>query len=327
MRPDDLDDLAPVEPSAAALASVRDRGGALLRRRRRAQRAASVTVGALVAVLVVGILWSRGGSNSAVRTPGTTATTTTVSGGLTAHDLVGRWLPTAIAGYHGPLTRPALITSPNLSFDTGSRWTGDDGCNGLGGSYTLGRNGSIHFGEHTSTAVLCRRVEVPMDTVFTAARAEVVGDRLTFFGRDGHEVARFRRAVSARIVLPTQVIVAGSAISGQVVVENPTGHAIQATGCGSLFQVALASAEIRPIIAWDKCRQQFTIPVGESRYPVQVSGSYQGCDASAHGKIPACVNGGVPPLPSGEYAAVLYQGSPAVVPTPPPVAVTVVSQK
>src|SRR5713226_6442779 len=46
--------------------------------------------------------------------------------------------------------------------------------------------------------------------------------------------------MSARVVLPSRTMTAGSSMSARVVVENNTGHAIHASGCLTLFQVALA---------------------------------------------------------------------------------------
>jgi hypothetical protein len=62
-----------------------------------------------------------------------------------------------------------------------------------------------------------------------------------------------------------------------VVVENNTGRAIHVFGCGTLFQVALVSSTYRPAIAWPGCLQPFTIPVGESSYPVTVGARYSQC--------------------------------------------------
>lgn len=43
---------------------------------------------------------------------------------------------------------------------------------------------------------------------------------------------------------------------GRVIVENNTGHAIHVGGCGTLFQVALASKTYRPAVAWLGCLQR-----------------------------------------------------------------------
>jgi hypothetical protein len=120
-------------------------------------------------------------------------------------------------------------------------------------------------------------------------------------------------SLSARIVLPVSTMAAGSSISGKVVVENNTGHALLATGCKSLFAVALGSDQISPDVVWPMCLQTFTIPEGESSYPVIVTASYSTCSP------PLCTD---PSLPPGDYRAMLFQQT-IVVPVPPPIPIRV----
>ncbi len=70
-------------------------------------------------------------------------------------------------------------------------------------------------------------------------------------------------------------------MSGNVVVENNTGRPLNATGCGRLFQVTLGNAKIRPSVEWLqlRCARPFTIPVGESSYPVTVDASFHACNS------------------------------------------------
>lgn len=113
-------------------------------------------------------------------------------------------------------------------------------------------------------------------------------------------------------------------MSGHVVVENNTGHAIHASGCLTLFQVLLTSSRYRPEVGWLLCLQRFTIPVGESRYPITVSGSYNQCSQGRpqHG-FKSCLPGGrPPPLPPGNYHAKLFQVS-DLVQAPPTITVRV----
>jgi len=114
--------------------------------------------------------------------------------------------------------------------------------------------------------------------------------------------------MTARIVLPSQTMTAGSSMSGYVVVEN-TGHAIRVSGCMSLFQVLLTSSTYRPPVGWLLCLQWFTIPAGESRYPVTLSASYSQCTQGRpqHGLKACRPDGRVPPLPPGTYHAKLFQ--------------------
>jgi hypothetical protein len=120
---------------------------------------------------------------------------------------------------------------------------------------------------------------------------------------------RLSAPVTARVVLPSQMMTAGSSMSGQVVVENNTGHAIRVSGCVSLFQVLLTSSTYRPPVAWFTCLQRFTIPVGESRYWVTVWASYSQCSQGRprHGLRACRPDGRMPPLPPGTYYARLFQ--------------------
>lgn len=132
------------------------------------------------------------------------------------------------------------------------------------------------------------------------------------------------RALSARLVLPSQTMAAGSSMTGQLLVDNHTGHAIHIFGCLSLFQVALTSGSYRPPVAWAACLQRFTIPVGQARYRVTVWASYSQCSQARprHG-LKACLPGErMPPLPPGTYHARLYQARP-LVRIPPPITVRV----
>ena len=115
--------------------------------------------------------------------------------------------------------------------------------------------------------------------------------------------------VTARVVLPSRTLAAGSSMSGQVLVENTTGHAIHVSGCVKLFQVLLTSSAYRPVVGWLTCLQRFTIPVGESRYPVRVWASYSQCSQGRpqHGLKPCRPGGRMPPLPPGTYHAKLFQ--------------------
>jgi hypothetical protein len=126
--------------------------------------------------------------------------------------------------------------------------------------------------------------------------------------------------LSTRVTLSSRTMVAGSKITGHVIVRNNSGHALTVTGCGSLFQVALSNASVRDGTVWNLCAQELTIPVGISNYPVTFFVSYVGCNQV--GPPPLCGKGNRAPLPPGRYQAKLYQ-HPSVVPTPPPIAVQV----
>jgi hypothetical protein len=127
--------------------------------------------------------------------------------------------------------------------------------------------------------------------------------------------------LSARIVMSSTTIRAGATVDAQVIVENNTGNALQVTGCGSLFAVALGNDNVEPDIVWTLCAQPLTVPVGESIYPVTVRATYGACGDG--GTLRPCgTEGRLPGLPPGRYQARLYQ-NPVVVPAPPPISIEV----
>jgi hypothetical protein len=130
--------------------------------------------------------------------------------------------------------------------------------------------------------------------------------------------------LSAVVELPSRTMRAGSAMSARVIVDNHTGHAIAVSGCDRLFQVALVSADYHPAVAWASCLRHFTIRIGQSSYPATITASYTDCyQGQPQGDLRPCLPGGaMPPLPAGDYQALLFQASYAV-PAPPPIPVRV----
>ena len=129
--------------------------------------------------------------------------------------------------------------------------------------------------------------------------------------------------LTARVELPARTMRAGTTMDAVVVVQNDSGAPVMTTGCGSLFQIALITSGETPEIAWALCLQNFTIPIGESRYPMTITAEARGCGGEPAGQRPACVDGHEPALPPGEYEAALFQSSPVVtLPAPVPIEVT-----
>jgi hypothetical protein len=130
--------------------------------------------------------------------------------------------------------------------------------------------------------------------------------------------------VSARVLLPSRTMAAGSSMSGHVVVDNHTGHALHVYGCGRLFAVALGNDKVHPDVLWPLCRQPFTIPIGASSYPIQVEATYLACSPGRpQSNLIACKpNRQLPALPPGNYQAKLFQSS-EIVPIPTPINVSV----
>ncbi|MGH3203834.1 MAG: hypothetical protein ACRDP5_17545 [Streptosporangiaceae bacterium] len=143
--------------------------------------------------------------------------------------------------------------------------------------------------------------------------------RLAATAAPGHPAA-----LSARVVLPSNAMTAGSSMAGHVLVDNNTGHTVHAAGCLALFQVVLTSGTYRPVVAWATCLQQFTIPPGQTRYRVTLQASYSQCSQGRpQDGLRACLPGGrMPPLPPGTYHARLFQAR-NLVRVPPAVTVRV----
>jgi heat shock protein HslJ len=313
VKPTDLDDPTPLEPDADVLARVHTRSRSLPPRRR-AQRAVSVAVGVLVVLLAAGIALARvdtGGSDVSGPAPAATsatipATTTTAlaEGAVSVEALVGPWQPDTIAGYAGLLPRTRGLV-PELRFADNGTWSGSDGCNEITGSYELGAGGTFTFAVLGSTDVGCTEGFPPIpESLAAATRVTLVNGRLAFFS-GAHGIAQYvRENVFTRVELPSTTLESGSQVTATVVVENYTDRVIHATRCGNYFHVVLGTADTHAAIGWESCLQQFTIPVGVSRYRVPVS----------------------TPLPPGEYQARLYQRGNAV-PTGPTINVQVVAAR
>jgi hypothetical protein len=128
--------------------------------------------------------------------------------------------------------------------------------------------------------------------------------------------------VSVQVKLPSQTMEAGSSMPAQIVVDNRTGHALHVKGCGSPFQLGLESRIYHAEPGWPLCLQTLTIAIGKSSYPDTITASYYDCGPVAQGNSRACLHGRPPPLPAGEYRAVLFQ-SPQIVSAPAPIPVRV----
>jgi hypothetical protein len=129
--------------------------------------------------------------------------------------------------------------------------------------------------------------------------------------------------VSVQVEVPSRTMEAGSSMLAHIVVDNRTGHAIHAKGCGGLFALALGSSSYPARVAWPLCLQPLTIAIGTSSYPETITASYDSCGGTASPPLPACLPDGPPPLPAGQYRVVFFQSSNIVsAPAPIPVRVT-----
>ena len=51
-------------------------------------------------------------------------------------------------------------------------------------------------------------------------------------------------------------------MEGNVIVTNDTGHVVDVTFCGELFQVALTGNDYEPGISWNACADSYAMPPG-----------------------------------------------------------------
>jgi hypothetical protein len=122
----------------------------------------------------------------------------------------------------------------------------------------------------------------------------------------------------ARIELPSDQMVAGSTIEGEVVVDNDTGAPIDLVDCG-LYAVELANATYHQGFVTAACAAQVRVPVGESRWLVAVTAHARGCGDLP---VPPASDECPQPLPPGLWE-VRAQG-PDGFPTPEPVTMEIV---
>jgi hypothetical protein len=109
------------------------------------------------------------------------------------------------------------------------------------------------------------------------------------------------------MVLPAQTMVSGSSMPAHVVINNGTRQALHVEGCLSLFGIALGNDTVHPEGSWNMCARLFTIPVGESTYPVTVEANYQMCGSEPEDHLPVCGPTGAAALPPGDYQAEFLQ--------------------
>lgn len=124
--------------------------------------------------------------------------------------------------------------------------------------------------------------------------------------------------LSARLELQSS-LAAGEHAAGKVVVSNDTGNPITAQGCGSPYTVALHGDGYTQQWPSLTCTQTFTIPTGESRWPISIYATYSECPTTETETCAA--NNAPPPLPPATYEATSY--APPELPVPAPADITV----
>ncbi|QZY53383.1 META domain-containing protein [Leucobacter tenebrionis] len=94
---------------------------------------------------------------------------------------------TSVVGAWG---EPGTRGEPSLIFEEDGSYSGDDGCNSLGGEWSA-EGDSVDLGAMRSTLMYCEGV----DTWLSQARtAELSGDTLTLLDEQGAEIGTLERA-------------------------------------------------------------------------------------------------------------------------------------
>ena len=126
-------------------------------------------------------------------------------------------------------------------------------------------------------------------------------------------------ALSTTIELPSTTVVAGSTVSGTLVVTNHTDETFNLTqGCKPFWWVGLQSSTIpfNPRYPTPCSLAPFYVSPGVNRLAFTMMASYLGCSTTPQETSPtwpSCLaNGQPPPLPPGSYEAVLVSQTPAL---------------
>jgi hypothetical protein len=142
--------------------------------------------------------------------------------------------------------------------------------------------------------------------------------------------------LSVRIELPSHTLVSGSSLNGTLVVDNPTSTPIDLSpqNCWQKWAVTLETSSFvnEPLYAQDCRTGPWLVAPGTTRWRFTVVGTYYHCSQSAHPlrgepRCPPGSNTNTPPLPPGDYSAVLVADSPGFLLDAPPVPVQVVAAR
>ena len=136
--------------------------------------------------------------------------------------------------------------------------------------------------------------------------------------------------VSARLEVP-DTIESGDQVDAALIIDNNTGADITIPGCGPMWAIVLTNTAHPPDIAFLlPCLPPLVIRTGQTRFPSVLRASYSTCTARPAGgddPTPPCLDSGPPPLPTGEYQAVvvgLEKDPLPGIPNPEPVNVRIV---
>lgn len=112
---------------------------------------------------------------------------------------------------------------------------------------------------------------------------------------------------------------AGSSVDGTITLDNGSGRPVTAEGCSVPYWTNLRNDTVVIESVQTLCLETFTFPLGESRWPIRISGSVGMCTSSPtpNSTVPPCDadTGSPPPLDPGTYT-VTVSGAPGL-PVPP----------
>jgi len=100
--------------------------------------------------------------------------------------LLGRWVPAKASPGHAP-------HQPYLLLNADGVWSGSDGCNGLGGRWSLGSGGTILVAAGPQTTMLCTGITFVGEWLVQATRAGFQGRTLVLVNAAGKVTGRLRR--------------------------------------------------------------------------------------------------------------------------------------
>ncbi|GAA1618153.1 hypothetical protein GCM10009789_85120 [Kribbella sancticallisti] len=164
---------------------------------RKAQRRTWIVSGAaaaaVAAIATVGFSLNGPAPSSPTPAAGNPTTSATVSPSapvLSAQTVAGTWRPVQMRGF--ATLKAARPVEPNITFRADGTWRGSDGCNGIGGAFTVGQRGEFSATSGPQHMVGCDNVP-HTEILQTAKRITIDQTALRFFGPDGREVARYAR--------------------------------------------------------------------------------------------------------------------------------------
>lgn len=189
---------ATFERAAASVPYVPDlvsraTGGA--RQRQRRTWAGSAAAAACVAIVATaGVLWQDGGpatepAPATGRTAPASPTAVPPSASV-AKSLIGTWRPVRVEGSTD--LRHSRPDEPVLTFKDNGTWSGSDGCNSLGGTYTVAEEGGFSSTSQGQRLAAC--ANVPHGGLLAeTVRVTVDGSTLRLLAADGRQVASYVR--------------------------------------------------------------------------------------------------------------------------------------